>query len=117
MVREFTPEDIRRIGNSSLPAVASSYDELRSLVAEAKSAAEAALDAIPEASGESLRLLWDRFTIMAEESPDTIAAMSQTLVEIADRYDADEEQTVLDLNEAFADLDDVYVDNVEEVNE
>jgi uncharacterized protein YukE len=112
LTREFTPEDIRNIGSTTIPAVAASYGDLQSLVADAKSSVDATFgDFITGSAAENFNTLWGRFATMAQETPDTLADMGRTLVEIADRYDEDEEQTALDLETAFSDLENVYTTN------
>jgi uncharacterized protein YukE len=118
LTREFTPEDIRDIGSTAIPAVAASYEDLQSLVANAKSSADATFgDFITGSAADCFNTLWGRFTAVAEATPDTLADMGRTLVEIADRYDDDEAQTALDLNAAFSDLEDVYTAKSEEPDE
>jgi hypothetical protein len=118
LTREFTPEDIRHIGNTSIPAVAASYEDLKSLVADAKSAAEGTFGSfISGPAAEQFNILWGRFVAVAEETPDAFADMGRTLVEIADRYDDDEDQAALDLEAAFSDLGEVYAENAAEANE
>lgn len=111
MSREYTPEDIREIGASALPAVASSYDELKSRVNAAKDAAEATFGnrtLIPQAASEQFTTMWDRFVTIANETPESLDAMGATFVDIADSYYADEESVELDLEQALDGLDSHY---------
>ncbi|GAB3225425.1 hypothetical protein GCM10027447_14790 [Glycomyces halotolerans] len=120
MSRKFTPEDIRRIGDTTIPAVESSYDELKSLVTGAKSAVEGIFGSAsvrPAEAAEQFNTLWGRFLTVAEETPETLDAMGRTFVDIADRYDEDEAQTELDLQEALSDLEDVYTGHSETTEE
>lgn len=118
--RQYTPEDIRHIGDTSLPAIAASYDELKSLVAGAKSAAGDAFanaSIQPQSAAEQFNTLWGRFVTVVEESPETLGDMGQTFVEIADRYVDDEAQVVLDLDAAFSDLEEIYVNQSDDSGE
>ncbi|GAA2140402.1 hypothetical protein GALLR39Z86_06030 [Glycomyces algeriensis] len=117
MTREFTPENIRQIGGTTLPAVASSYEDLKTLVVDAKSSADATFGGfITGSAADQFNTLWGRFVTVAEETPETLADMGRTLVEIADGYDADEQEAALDLESALAGLEDAYVENLAETD-
>lgn len=118
MTREYTPDDIRRIGDTALPAIAASYDELNSKVTEAKSSAEATFGSfIPGDAAEQFNILWGRFATMADRVPESTRAMGETLVAIADQYDEDEAAVVIDLQEAMGtgeEFQNRYMDELDE---
>ncbi|WP_157930648.1 hypothetical protein [Glycomyces xiaoerkulensis] len=116
MGRQYTPEDIREIGTDTIPAVAASYETLKNRTAEADSLVDETFrnkSIIPNPASEAFTTLWDRFVTVTEESPETLNAMGETFATIADSYDADEEDNILDLDSVFdQDLENHYLNEL-----
>ncbi|MFC4334633.1 hypothetical protein [Salininema proteolyticum] len=118
MGRTYTPEEIRNIGEGPLPSIAESYDELASMVNAARvSAINMFDDGLPvkHEVGVIFVSLWEKFETAAREQPVGLRAMGKTFVEVADRYDEDEQDIALNLEKELENIEEVTEDNREEV--
>lgn len=111
--REYTPEEIREVGQNACPPIADSYDGLAS---SAKSAANFGGSFFgTHENNELWSELADLCKRIIDETPACILGMGQALVEAADRYDADEQHTARELDSLFTNLETDYYDNHETV--
>lgn len=103
MSREFTPEEIREIGSKACPAIAASYELLGPSAKSLSAFKDDLFGTHP--NGETWAELFDLFKTAVDETPISVNAMGQALVTIADGYEEDEQDAVVDLNAALSDLE------------
>ncbi|GAB3994851.1 hypothetical protein GCM10029992_10520 [Glycomyces albus] len=109
MAREYTPSEIRDVGESTCPAIAASYDAFGSQVRSADVFKDSVFGS-HEIGGVWIEL-FDLFKEAALETPISLEAMGRTLVEVADACDEDENEIVKDLEETMGAGEGVYQDD------
>lgn len=113
MSREYTPDEIREIGSQACPAIAASYEALGPSAKSLSAFKDDLYGTHP--TGAIWAELFDLFKSAVDETPISISAMGQALVTIADGYEEDEQDAVVDLNAALSDLETNFEANRETI--
>jgi len=113
MSRQYTPDEIRQIGSQACPAIAASYEQLGPSAKSLSTFKDDLFGTHPNAA--TWAELFDLFKNAVDETPISINAMGQALVTIADGYDEDEQDIVVDLNAALTDLESNFEANREAI--
>jgi hypothetical protein len=103
MSRQYTPDEIRQIGSQACPAIAASYELLGPSAKSLSTFKDDLFGTHPNTA--TWAELFDLFKTAVDETPVSVGAMGQALVAVADGYDADEQDIVVDLGTSLADLE------------
>lgn len=108
MSREYDIDEIRQIGDTVCPAIAESYEDVAARVSHVSIDSDGLFG--NHSAGGTWHELYKLIKTAMDESVISIDAMGQTLVTIADEYQADEDQAVVDLDEVMSDSETHYYD-------
>lgn len=106
MSREYNIDEIRQIGNTACPAIAESYEDVAARVSHVSIESDGLFG--NHSAGETWHELYKLIKTAIDESVISIDAIGETLVTIADEYQADEEQTVVNIDEVMSDSETHY---------
>ncbi|WP_026932255.1 hypothetical protein [Glycomyces tenuis] len=115
MSRQYTPEDIRNIGSNACPAIVESYDEVTPWAKQADAYKDRLFGT--HENGPIWISLFDIFKDAVEQAPISIDAMGRALVAVADSYDEDEQDIVLELDTLMDEVEGHYNDQRETILE